>query len=150
MGTNYYLFTKNKKAAQKHAPYSYSLVDVPDFGYEIHIGKCSMGWLPLFEAHSHGIRSVQQYKEAYDTGCFKIYDEYNREYNWEQFEETVLKHNGGVAGVIPREYIERDKDSIFYDENLPDWVPISHFDTKYADHYFKDDEGYEFTEGEFS
>lgn len=150
MGTNYYLFTKDKKTAQKYAPYSYLLVDVPDFGYEIHIGKCSMGWLPLFEAHSNGIRSIKEYKAAYDTGKFKIYDEYNREYNWTEFEEKVLKHNGGIAGVMPREYIGRDKDSIFYDPNMPDWVPVSHFDTKYAYMYFKDEQGYEFTEGDFS
>ena len=150
MGTNYYLFAKNKKVAQKYAPYSYVLVDVPKFGYKIHIGKCSMGWLPLFEAHSNGIRSIKEYKAAYDTGKFKIYDEYNRKYTWPEFEEKVLKHNGGIAGVMPRKYIERDTTSMFYDKNLPDWVPISHFDTKYADHYFKDNEGYEFTEYEFS
>lgn len=150
MGTNYYLFTKKKQAAQKHAPYSYLLVDTPDFGYKIHIGKCSGGWLPLFEAHSHGIRSIKEYKETYNTGDFKIYDEYDQEYSWEQFEEKVLKHNGGIAGVMPKKYTERDKNSIFHDPSLPDWVPISHFDAQYADHYFKDEQGYEFTECEFS
>lgn len=150
MGTNFYLFTKNKKIAQKYAPYSYVLVDIPDFGYEIHIGKCSGGWLPLFEAHSNGIRSIKEYKEAYDTGNFKIYDEYDREYNWADFEEKVLKHNGGVAGAIPREYYEKDPSSPFYYADMPNWTPISHFDTKYAYMYFKDDEGYEFTEGDFS
>ena len=112
MGTNFYLFTKNKKIAQKYAPYSYVLVDEPRFGYKIHIGKCSMGWLPLFEAHSDGIRSIKEYKAAYDTGKFKIYDEYNREYDWEQFDERVLQHNGGVAGVIPKEHIERQKPAV--------------------------------------
>ena len=150
MGTNYYLFTKNKKVAQKYAPYSYICTDTPRLGYKIHIGKCSMGWLPLFEAHLNGIRSITEYKTAYDTGKFKIYDEYNRKYNWEQFKETVLKHNGGIAGVIPKKYIERNKNSIFYDANLPDWVPISHFDTKYTEHYFKDEQGFEFTVHEFS
>ena len=150
MGTNYYLFTKNKKITQKYAPYSYVLVDEPHFGYKIHIGKCSMGWLPLFEAHSHGIRSIKEYKAAYDTGKFKIYDEYNREYTWPEFEEKVLRHNGGIDGVIPTERIEHHKNLLFYDKDLPDWIPVSHFDTKYAYMYFKDSEGYEFTEGEFS
>ena len=150
MGTNYYLFTKNKKVAQKYAPYSYVCTDTPNLGYKIHIGKCSMGWLPLFEAHSNGICSIKEYKAAYDTGKFKIYDEYNQEYNWDEFNEKVLKHNGGIAGVIPREYIGRDKNSIFYDPDVPDWVPISHFDTRHAYMYFKDEQGYEFTEGEFS
>lgn len=150
MGTNYYLFTKNKKMAQKYAPYSYVLVDEPCFGYKIHIGKCSMGWLPLFEAHQNGIRSIKGYLEAYNTWKFDIYDEYGRKYDWQEFDEQVLQHNGGIAGVIPREYIRRDKNSIFYDPNLPDWVPISHFDTKNAEHYFKDEQGYEFTAYEFS
>lgn len=150
MGTNFYLFTKNKKVAQKYAPYSYVLVDEPHFGYKIHIGKCSMGWLPLFEAHSNGIRSIKEYKAAYDTGKFKIYDEYNREFTWPEFDERVLQHNGGVAGVIPKEHIEHHKNLLFYDKDLPDWVPISHFDTKYAYMYFKDEDGYEFTEGDFS
>ena len=150
MGTNFYLFTKNKKTAQKYAPYSYVLVDTPKFGYKIHIGKCSMGWLPLFEAHLNGIRSIKEYKAAYDTGKFKIYDEYNREYNWEEFDVWVLKHNGGVDGAIPKERIERHKNLLFYDKDLPDWVPISHFDTKYAYMHFKDEDGYEFTEGDFS
>ena len=109
-----------------------------------------MGWLPLFEAHLSGMRSIKEYKVAYDTGEFKIYDEYNREYDWEEFKIMVLCHNGGIAGVMPREYIKRDKNSMFYDGNLPDWVPISHFDTKYAYMYFKDEDGYEFTEGDFS
>jgi hypothetical protein len=153
MGCNYYFFTKNKKAAQKYAPYSYSLVDTPDFGYEIHVGKCSGGWLPIFEAHQDGIRSIKEYKEAYDTGEFKIYDEYLREYDWDKFVEDVLKHNGGVAGAIPREYVERDKYGLFYDKDMPDWRPVSHFDYghgKYNYMYFKDSEGYEFTEGDFS
>jgi hypothetical protein len=150
MGTNFYLFTKNKKVAQKYAPYSYVLVDDPRFGYKIHIGKCSMGWLPLFEAHSNGIRSIKEYKMAYDTGKFKIYDEYNREYNWEEFEIKVLQHNGGIAGIMPREHCDKNPCNPFYDPDIPSWVPISHFDTKYAYMYFKDEKGYEFTEGDFS
>ena len=60
MGTNFYLFSKNKKLVQKYAPYSYELTDEPDFGYEIHIAKTSCGWLPSFQAHKNGINSVKQ------------------------------------------------------------------------------------------
>jgi hypothetical protein len=150
MGTNYYLFTKNKKIAQKYAPYSYSLVDTPKLGYKIHIGKCSMGWLPLFEAHQGGICSIKEYKAAYDTGKFKIYDEYNREYDWFEFEINVLQYNGGIAGIMHRKHFEKNPSKPFYDPDIPQWVPISHFDTKYAHMYFKDDAGFEFTEGAFS
>ena len=72
MGTNFYLFTKNKKMASKHAPYSYQLTDEPELGYAIHIAKTSYGWLPLFQAHKNGIDSVEEYKEAYDTNEYKM------------------------------------------------------------------------------
>lgn len=152
MGTNFYLFTKNKEMAQKYAPYSYSLTDEPDFGYEIHIAKTSCGWLPLFQAHKNLI-SVQDFKVAYDTGEFKIFDEYGDEYDWEGFDERVLKFNGGVCGVEPRKKIEQPADPRWYDSNMPEYFPISHFEYghgQYVDDYYKDAEGYEFTTHEFS
>lgn len=32
MGTNFYMITKNKKLAQRYAPYSYELTDEPYLG----------------------------------------------------------------------------------------------------------------------
>ena len=130
MGTNFYLKKK------------YST-------YKQHIAKTSAGWLPLFEA-SENIHSVADIKVLYDTKKYFIIDEYDKKYNWEQFDKRVLKHNGGVVGAIPREYYDKNPSSIFYDPNMPGWIPVSHFDTQYAYMYFKDIEGYEFTEGEFS
>lgn len=152
MGTNFYLFTKNKKVVEKYAPYSYSLTDEPDFGYEIHVAKTSAGWLPLFQAHNE-LHSVRDFKAVYDTGEFKIFSEYGDEYDWNDFEERVLKFNGGVYGVAPRENIKQDKNSMFYDPDLPQCLPISHFEYgngRYASDYYKDEEGYEFTTHEFS
>ena len=159
MGTNFYLMTKNKELAQHHAPYSYKLTDTPYFGYEIHIAKTSYGWLPLFNGHKDGINSVAEYKAAYEFGGFEIYDEYGTQYNWEAFDDRVLKFNGGILGVQEPEKIEVDKNSRFYDHNLPEYMPISHiggskqsyksdFVEDYND-YFTDDEGYEFTKHEF-
>lgn len=151
MGTNFFLFSKNKALVQKYAPYSYELTDEPDFGYEIHIAKTSCGWLPLFQAHNDGILSVRQYKEAYDTGEFKIFDEYGTEYNWEEFDKRVLQFNGGIRGVAPREKIEIT--SVFYDNNLPKYRPVSHFEYahgRYSDEYFTDKDGYEFSIRDFS
>lgn len=152
MGTNFYLFTKNKAMAQKYAPYSYSLTDEPDFGYEIHIAKTSMGWLPLFQSHEE-LYSVRDFKAAYDTGEFKIFDEYGDEYDWDGFTERVLEFNGGKHGVAPREKVKQDKNSMFYDPDVPEYLPISHFEYgngKYAIDYYTDAEGYEFTTHEFS
>ena len=154
MGTNFYLMTRNKTVAQKYAPYSYALTDEPYFGYEIHIAKTSGGWLPLFQGHKDGINSVREYKEAYETGEFEIFDEYGEPYTWEEFDERVLKFNGGIRGVMPREKIEVDPNWMFYDTRLPEYRPVSHFDYRYdyyyVNDYFADADGYEFDIREFS
>ena len=153
MGTNFYLFSKNKGLAQTYAPYSYELTDNPDFGYKIHIAKTSAGWLPVFQAHNHGMCSVADFKEAYETGGFRIFDEYGDEYSWEGFNKRVLQFNGGIKGVAPREKIEQDKNSMLYDDNLPEYRPISHFEYAngaYSKEYFTDKDGYEFSVREFS
>lgn len=132
MGTNFYLRKKYSKQEQ-------------------HIAKTSMGWLPIFEA-SENIRSVADIKTLYDTKKYWIVDEYGEKYNWEQFTERVLKFNGGVAGAIPKSYYTPDPESYFYDKDMPNWTPVSHFEYgngKYAYMHFKDSEGYEFTEGPF-
>ena len=159
MSTNFYMITKNKEQAQRYAPYSYELTDEPYFGYEIHIAKTSAGWLPLFQAHKDGISSVAEYKVAYDTGEFRIYDEYGSEYNWDAFDDRVLKHNGGILGVQKPEKIEQNKRSRWYDKNMPDYYPISHisgspqsykFDDWFANDCFVDSQGYEFNIQYFS
>jgi hypothetical protein len=153
MGANFYMITKNKEQAQRYAPYSYELTDEPHFGYKIHIAKTSVGWLPLFQAHKDGISSVAEYKAAYDTGEFRIYDEYGCEYNWDAFDDRVLKHNGGVVGAKKPEKIEQNKYSQLYDKNIPDYYPISHiqgspqsykFINQFVNNYFVDSQGYEF------
>ena len=154
MGTNFYLMTKNKEMAQKYAPYSYELTDEPYFGYEIHIAKTSCGWLPAFQGHKDGINSVREYKEAYETGEFEILDEYGTAYTWEEFDKRVLKFNGGTRGAQKLQEIEVDKNSPFYDHNMPNHVPVSHmeyvYDSYWSNDYFTDPDGYEFDRREFS
>ena len=159
MGTNFYMITKNKEMAQRYAPYSYELTDEPYFGYEIHVAKTSCGWLPLFQGHKDGINSVAEYKAAYDTNEFKIYDEYGCEYNWDAFDDRVLKFNGGVLNMQNPEKIEQDKNSPYYDKNLPKYYPVSHiggnpqsykYDNWFASDNFKDPDGFEFSRSEFS
>ena len=133
MGTNFYMITKNKAMASLYAPYSYELTDTPYFGYEIHIAKTSCGWLPLFQGHKDGINSVSEYKAAYETGEFDIVDEYGTSYNWDEFEDRVLKFNGGVRGAIPTKKIVVEKNSAYYDPKLLDHTPISHFEYKFDD-----------------
>jgi hypothetical protein len=152
MGTNFSLITKSKEVRDKYFGYNYELTDTPDWGYEIHIAKTSMGWLPLFQAHDC-FKSIRQLKELYDTGEFILADEYGTAYTWEEFDERVLQFNGGVKGVAPREKIEQDPHSRYYDRDLPEYKPISHFDYahgRYSMDYFTDEDGYEFTTHEFS
>lgn len=150
MGTNFYMHTKDKDIVRKYAPYSFEITDEPEFCYEFHIAKTSMGWLPLFQAHEMGIQSVKQYKSAYDDGC-EIYDEYGDKYTWNEFTIRVLKFNGGTVKDRKVEKIKKTKtiigNEVYYDSDMPDYVPISHFEYgngKYASDYFKDDDGYEF------
>lgn len=159
MGTNFYMITKNKEMAQRYAPYSYELTDTPYFGYEIHVAKTSFGWLPLFQEHKDGINSVAEYKVAYDTNEFKIYDEYGCEYNWDAFDDRVLKFNGGVLGAQEPKKIEQNKYFRWYDKSMPDYCPVSHisgslqsykFDGLFANDYFVDADGFEFSRSEFS
>ena len=48
---------------ERYFPYEYELVDTPYFGYEIHIGKKSYGWKPLFQEHKNAYSSVEEMKE---------------------------------------------------------------------------------------
>ena len=141
------MFSKNKEFVQKYAPYSYELTDEPEFGYEIHIAKTSAGWLPFFQGHKDGINSVAGYKAAYDSGEFKIYDEYGVEYNWEAFDERVLKFNGGIRDVQKPEKINQDKASPF--SHIGGSPQSYKYLFREPNYYFVDPEGYEFSSTEF-
>lgn len=101
---------------------------------------------------------MKQLKELYDTGKFILYDEYGTTYTWDEFDERVLKFNGGVSGVMKKVKNIINKHDPFYNSNMPEYLPISHcsgpdctYRFGWADiDYFKDPEGYEFTSHEFS
>lgn len=150
MGTNFYLMTRNKSIAEQIG--DFELTDTPDWGYEIHIGKRSGGWLPLFQSHP-GIKSVKDYEHYCTMPDVCIYNEYYEEFTWEQLKEELIYWNGGVNGAIPKEYHEQDPIFPFNDPNMPNYTPVSHFaygNGKYAHYYMRDPEGFEFTEGDFS
>ena len=151
MGTNFYIGTSDKEARDTYFGRRYELTNKPTWLYDQHISKTSVGWLPLFEA-SQSIQSVADIKKLYDTGKFIIHDEYGTEYDWEEFNERVLKFNGGVVGAIPREKIAKDPNSTYWIRSLPDYSPMSRFEYKqgrYASDYFRDPEGHEFSRHEF-
>ncbi len=152
MGTNFYFFTQNKELCEKYFPASYTLTDFPEFGYRIHLAKTSCGWLPLFQAHRE-CASVARIEEIYRKTGMQIVDESGEFYDWPAFKERVLEFNGGIDGVIPKTPIKVDKESRFYDPDMPEYVPVSHLGirNRFFDlHYFKDPQGYEFIEDSFT
>lgn len=132
------------------------MTDIPTWLYQQHIAKTSAGWLPLFQSHD-SFKSVEQLKRLYDTGKFILYDEYGTTYTWDEFDERVLKFNGGISGVQKKEKLNNDPKSPFYDPHTPTYGPISYcsgpdctYRFGWADiDYFKDSKGYEFTSHEF-
>ena len=152
MGTNFYIMTKSKEARDKYFGWSYELTDTPDWGYQQHVAKTSCGWLPSFDG-SGCFKSIRELKNIYDSGEFILYDEYGTIYTWDEFDERVLKFNGGIKGVTPREKINQDRSSPWFDKNMPEYKPVSHFEYaygRYNDEYFTDPDGYEFSIREFS
>ena len=151
MGTNFYIATETKEVCDKYFGYNYELTDSPFWGYQQHIAKTSSGWLPLFDG-TGCFKSIKELKEIYATGFFVLCDEYGNMYNWEEFDERVLKFNGGVVGVVKQMKYDIDKNSSFYDKDMPEYLPVSHFEYgkgKYAYEYFKDEDGYEFSHRTF-
>lgn len=62
MGTNYYMVTKDKDFVDKYFKGEYEF-DEDSAAYEIHIGKHSSGWKPIFRMHSMAYNSVKEMKE---------------------------------------------------------------------------------------
>ena len=133
MGTNFYLFSSQKSYVKStFDDWDYELTDEPEFGYQFHIAKTSAGWHPLFQG-SRKIHSVADIKKFYDTGNFKIIDEYGDVYTWPEFTERVLKWG------------EHRDDAIRHTDYSKTLDPREQIFMG----YFVDDEGYEFTNAEF-
>lgn len=96
-----------------------------DEATEIHIGKRSVGWYPLFEKTEY-YSSVKEIKEFYESNKkhLDIIDEYSNEYSIEQLQEEL------------------------FDWNKDNLEARSHSDLGHG--YYLDREGYEFTRDGFS
>lgn len=159
MGTNFYFFTNSKEIKNKLFGSSAELTDEPELGYKLHLAKTSHGWLPLFQASEH-IHSVSDMVDVYFKQMhnpIKIVDEYGKEYSWSEFTERVIKFNGGTVANRKLEPLKQDKTDPLYDPNLPQHIPISHFEYRgiidhpdTAEQYYKDKDGYEFCNTWFS
>lgn len=164
---------KDKKFVEKYFPNEYEIVDTPYFGYEVHIGKQSFGWKPLFQSHEDAYHSVAEMKEfiAQHSQYIHIFDEYGKEFTLDQLEETLInwgehqkiRYMKYIPDGVPDEIfggkkylVESTKDD--YDitipfnhieyERLDPYKERSRFDNE--PFYIKDKDGYEFHKGDFS
>ena len=92
MGTNYYLFTTKKTIANELGEHC-ELTDSPKLGYELHLGKTSCGWKPLLQSNPcfKTFNEFEKYFEAHKG--LKIFDEYEREYKFDEFKQLLIAHS---------------------------------------------------------
>lgn len=167
------MMTKNKKLVEKYFPYEYQIVDNPYFGYEIHIGKRSYGWKPLFELHENAYSSVEEMKEFINKHkkYIRIFDEYGTEFTLDELQKELIewaenqeiRYMKYVPDGVPNEIlggkdylIESTKDD--YDITIPfDHIEYERLDPyrersrtlNGSSYYKKDKDGYDFTKGYF-
>lgn len=167
MGTNYYLFMRgkvHKKDVEKYFPYEYELVDEPDFGYLVHIGKRSCGWKPLFQEHAHAYTGVKGLLQLIDEHLtWELLDEYDQAFtkdglieeliDWGecQCEKRGTRHLRFVSGF-------REFEEVPEGEPYDILAPIDHVEYMrksprgwHSDsiRYWHDEDGYDFTNGDF-
>ena len=175
LGTNFYMMTKNKELVETYFPCEYEIVDSPYFGYEIHIGKRSLGWKPCFEWHEKAYKSVEEMKNFISdhSNDIEIYDEYDDIFTLEELqselidwsEQQRIRYMKYIPEGVPDEVfggktylIESTKDD--YDITIPfDHIKYDKLDPynekRWRDQlrepmYIKDKDGYDFMRGRFS
>lgn len=172
MSTNYYFVAENKEFVEKYFPGEYYLTDTPKFGYEVHIGKRSCGWKPLGQWHENAYKSAKEMIQFLNNNLDKIeiYDEYHHPMtvedliekfiNWADNQE--IRYMKYIPEGVPdeifggRKYlVESTKDD--YDITIPydhqEYEKIDPYDKhwriKRKSYYIKDEDGFNFMEGDF-
>lgn len=168
MSTNYYMLSQSKGFVEKYFPGEYELTDTPMFGYEIHIGKRSMGWKPLFQEHKNAYDSVEELVEFITKHSVVLYDEYGTILTEKELKENLIDWGENQTkqyykfvpeGIIDKpfgwkEYLQLVNENDEYDI-------VSPFDHKEYQElmksvescdikYWNDKNGYDFTNSEFS
>lgn len=93
MSTNFYMITKNKKFADTYFPGEYETYDEnAEFKAEIHIGKRSVGWCPLFRAHKNAYTSVKELRKFLVDHAedMEIKNEYGEVFTPKELENELL------------------------------------------------------------
>lgn len=159
MGINYNLISTDKAWIIKYFGEKYAeewrLVDVPYFGYSVHIGKRSDGWKPLFQTHNRAYCSVADMLEFLhrEEGRYRIFDEFNRELSVKELKAELV--NWGNGQKIRRlRYVEG---MLLEDREGDILTPVDHIEYARLDakragrrtHYWRDKDGYNFKDGFF-
>ena len=114
MGTNYYLFTKNRDLVHKHfatehdwgvTNQEYEIVEYPQLGYQIHVCKLSWGWLPLFQRHK-AFKTWAEFEEFYrrHSNHLSLIDEYDHFMAFDDFKTRVFEHAARKPEPVKWEY----------------------------------------------
>ena len=143
------MMTTDKELVKKYFNGEYEIVDDPYLGYEIHIGKRSAGWKPLFEAHDNAYTSVSEMLNfIMNHPEIHIFDEYGESLSiaqlkeelidWAENQERRVIHYDDYIGEIqaPIDHVEMNQR-----DNQNPWLKI---------HYWHDKDGYDFTDRPFS
>lgn len=143
------MMTTDKELVKKYFDGEYEIVDDPYLGYEIHIGKRSSGWRPLFEAHNYAYDSVSEMIEfIMNHPEIHIFDEYGESISIAQLKEELIDWAE-----------DQERRMIYYDDYIGDIeAPIDHVEMDRRDnrnpwlkiHYWHDKDGYDFTDRPFS
>ncbi|HEY5562731.1 MAG TPA: hypothetical protein VIK72_13425 [Clostridiaceae bacterium] len=136
MGTNFYFRVKGAdKIAEQFKGLSSLITDdmIDGLKYRlvnIHIGKTSCGWKPLFESQSY-FKSMDELEAFYQQHkeTIIVEDEYETEYTWEGLKERLFNWNPTGKSCVK-------------DANKEEY--------NYHDSYYVDNTGYEWTKSEFS
>lgn len=175
MGTNFYMMTKNKELVETYFSGEYEIVDFPCFGYEIHIGKRSLGWKPCFEWHEKAYKSIEEMKNFISdhSDDIEIYDEYGSKFTLEGLQFELIDWGEQQETRYIKYVPEGVHDKIFggktyLTEGTKDdhdiTIPYDHLEYDKLDPYnekrwrdplrepmyIKDKDGYDFTKGRFS
>lgn len=177
MGTNFYIVTKNKELVDRYFPDEDEVSEssyLPYAAFEIHIGKRSAGWKPLFESHKNAYKSISEMKEFIKKHQedIHIYNEYNEEFTLEELQQELIDWNKDTKPTYMKHMPEGVPDEIFggkkylVEGTKDDYDitrPYSHVEyealnpgglnnkTIYDNiHYWRDEDGYEFVNRPFS
>ena len=141
------MMTTNKELVHRYFPGEYEIVEEPYLGYEIHIGKRSYGWKPLFQWHKNAYTSVSEMMQFIrEHPEIQIFDEYGDSFSVDQLKEElvdwaecqekrVIEYEGVGKIQAPIDHVE-------ISERESEWslIQVS---------YWHDKDGYDFTDREF-